>query len=179
MSKVNDSVLVERNIHTKLSGLLLEGEKEFFMCPYDLLESIVDLIVNNDDEENEMVNKIIDTVYKLKQTAFNSTDWMQGIPEDMFKETIELKQVDQKLITFDVTSWTDEHKKEFVANCVKEYIKQQDKVDQEYQILWKSFQSFLLSQLSIPKSKFKSTEWKEPIKKVIQTEKQLTIKWKS
>ncbi len=84
--KVNDATLAERNIHTKLNGLLIDNEKEFFMCPFNLLVNIVDVIVNNDQEENELVNSIIETVYKLKNIQFNPSDWMTGIPEGAFAE---------------------------------------------------------------------------------------------
>lgn len=141
--RVNDSVLVERNIHTKLKGLLLEGEKEFFMCPFDLLENIVDVIVHNDDEENQLVNKIIDTVYKLKQSVYDSKDWMTGIPENAFKETLMITAGEEET-KLDITNWTEQHKKEFISKCILEYIKQKDKVNQDYQMLWRTFQPFII-----------------------------------
>lgn len=177
--KVNDCVLVEKNIHTKLNGLLLEGEKEFFMCPYDLLESIVDLIVNNDDEENDMVNKIVETVYKLKQNAFNAIEWSQGIPEDIFKEKLLITNGEEKIAELDITQWSETHKKEFIANCLGEYVKQQNKIDKEYTLMWKAFQEFLFKQLSIPRSKFKSTEWKPFVKEEIGKKDKLSIKWRA
>jgi hypothetical protein len=60
--KVNDCSLVEKIIHKKLKGLLVKGDQEIFMCPYDLLENLVNVIVNNDDNHNRLVNSIIDTV---------------------------------------------------------------------------------------------------------------------
>jgi hypothetical protein len=176
---VNDSVLVERNIHAKLNGLLLEGEKEFFMCPYDLLESIVDVIINNDDEENNMVNKIVDTVYKLKRIAFKSEDWAQGIPEDIFKETLTIAAGDEKLAELDISEWGEQRKQEFVGFCIKEYIKENNSLNEEsFQIMWKTFQTFLVAQLPIVKSKFKATEWKAFVKEEAKKEK-LQIKWRS
>ncbi len=177
--KVNDATLVEKNIHTKLSGLLVDGEKEFFMCPFNLLESVVDLIVHNDDEENETVNKIVDTVFKLKQIKFNSRDWVSGIPEGVFDEVFEMKQGDKNIANFNVTSWTEEHKKEFIDKCIQEYVKQQNKANQQYQIVWKAFQPFFIEQLNISKSKFRATEWKPEIKNAIEKKEQLSIKWKN
>jgi hypothetical protein len=176
--KVNDCVLVERNIHTKLRGLLIDGEKEFVMCPYDLLESIVDLIVNNDDEENDAVNKIVDVVYKLKQSAFNAVNWTQGIPDDIFVETLTIIQGDEKIADLDISAWSEVHKKQFVLTCLKEYIKIQNNInDDQFQIMWKTFQVFLAEQLPVPKSKFKVKEWK-PIVKEQADEENLTIKWR-
>ena len=177
--KVNDSVIVERVIHTKLSGLLLEGEKEYFMCPYDLLESLVNIVVNNDEEENELVNRIVDTVYKLKQAVYNSKDWMQGIPEGIFNEILTITDGSETLAQLDTTLWTESNKKEFISRCLKEYIKEQDKVNQDYQMLWKTFQTFLVKQLSIPKYQFKATEWKSFVKDEINKKEKLSIKWRS
>ncbi len=176
--KVNDSTLVERNIHTKLNGLLIEGEKEFFLCPFNLLESTVDLIIHNDDQENEMVSKIIDTVYRLKQVQFNSTDWTEGIPENAFEEKLLITQGDEKLAELDVTRWNEAAKQQFVAHCIKEYVKQENNMNEdEFQIIWKTFQTFLFNQLNIPKNKFKSTDWKQTVKDEVKKEK-LSIKWR-
>ena len=175
--KVNDSTLVERNIHTKLKGLLVEGEREFFICPFDLLTSLIDMIVNNDDEENKQVNKIIDTVYKLKQSIFNPRNWMAGIPEDKFKETLTITNGPEET-QLDVTNWTEQHKREFISKCVQEYVKQQDKVNKDYQMLWKTFRVFLVEQLSIPKFKFKVKDWKPLIKEEVNKKDKLSIKWR-
>ncbi len=177
--KVNDAVLVEKIIHNKLSGLAVKGEKEIFLCPYDLLENLVDIVINNDDEENEVINKIIDIVFKLKQIKFNTEDWMSGISENTFKETLEITQNDQKLIEFNATNWSDENRKVFIENCVQEYIQMQNKVNQSYVIIWKAFQLFLIEKLSIPKYKFKVSEWKDAVKETVSKEKQLCIKWRN
>ncbi len=177
--KVNDSVLVERNIHTKLNGLLLEGEKEFFMCPYDLLENIVDVIIHHDDEENDIVNKIVETVYRLRQVAFVPKDWVQGIPENIFKETLTIAVDDEKLVELDVSAWDESRKQKFVGFCIKEYIKENNSLNEEdFQIMWKTFQTFLVAQLPITKSKFKVAEWKPFVKEEAKKEK-LQIKWRS
>ncbi len=176
---VNDSVLVERNIHAKLNGLLLEGEKEFFMCPYDLLENIVDVIIHHDDEENDIVNKIVETVYRLRQVAFESKDWVRGIHENIFKETLTIATGDEKLAELDVSKWDEQHKQKFVGFCIKEYIKVNNSLnEQDFQIMWKTFQTFLVAQLPIVKSKFKATEWKAFVKEEAKKEK-LQIKWRS
>jgi prophage antirepressor-like protein len=177
--KVNDCVIVERIIHNKLQGLVLRGEKEFFKCPYDLLVSIVDCIVHNDDEANELVNKIIDTVYRLKNAAFRSEDWTSGIPKDMFKETLTINDNTKPLIEFDISLWTEKNKKDFVEKCLEQYIQQQNKVNQDYELVWKSFQVYLRDQLKIPKSKFKVRDWKDAVRNQIQKKDKLSIKWRN
>jgi hypothetical protein len=182
--KVGDSLAVERNIHSKLRGLLLQGEKEFFLCPYDLLESVVDMIVHDDDEQTDMVNRIIDSVYRLKEKAFTVTDWMCGLPKGVFNERLALVDEDNnKLMEFNVTNWSVEHKQSFVSSCLKQYITQRYNMeeldDNQYQLMWKTFQAFMVSQLSIPKHQFKASEWKPIVKEYVDKEKSLTIKWRS
>jgi hypothetical protein len=163
---VHDSVLVENTIHRKLNGLLLEGEKEFFMCPYNLLFDLVELVIRHDDQENESVNRIIDIVYNLKQHALNATDWLAGIPEDAFNETLSIAIDDQKLVELDVTTWT---RKQFAYRCVMDYKNEQDEIDTEnFCILWNIFQSYLIQQLTIPKYKFRALEWRHLIKSASQ-----------
>ncbi len=180
--KVNDATLVERNIHTKLNGLLIDNEKEFFMCPFNLLVNIVDVIVNNDQEENELVNSIIETVYKLKNIQFNPSDWMTGIPEGAFAEVFTIQHNDQTPVVLDISNWTTRHKKDFIDRCIQEYVAQQNKVDQEYQMCWKTLQKYIYDQLSaqltIPRSKFKVTEWKPYVKDCVDDKENLSIKWR-
>ncbi len=180
--KVNDATLVERNIHTKLNGLLIDNEKEFFMCPFNLLVNIVDVIVNNDQEENELVNSIIETVYKLKNIQFNPSDWMTGIPEGAFAEVLTIQHNDQTPVVLDISNWTKQHKKDFIDRCIQEYVTQQNKVDQEYQMCWKTLQKYIYDQLSaqltIPRSKFKVTEWKPYVKDCVDDKENLSIKWR-
>ncbi len=180
--KVNDATLAERNIHTKLNGLLIDNEKEFFMCPFNLLVNIVDVIVNNDQEENELVNSIIETVYKLKNIQFNPSDWMTGIPEGAFAEVFTIQHNDQTPVVLDISNWTKQHKKDFIDRCIQEYVTQQNKVDQEYQMCWKTLQKYIYDQLSaqltIPRSKFKVTEWKPYVKDCVDDKENLSIKWR-
>ncbi len=180
--KVNDATLVERNIHTKLNGLLINGEKEFFMCPFNQLSNIVGAIVRNDDEENEIVNSIIELVYSLKNRQFSHLDWMVGIPEDTFAEVLTIQQGNQVPVVLDISNWTTQHKKDFIDRCVQEYVVQQNKVDQEYQMCWKTLQQYIFAQLStqltIPRSKFKVNDWKPFVKDCVGDKENLSIKWR-
>lgn len=183
--KVYDCVLVEKNVHTKLHGLLLDGEYEFFMCPYDLLVSIIEMIIFNDDKENEMVNRIIDTVYSLKQKAFNAIDWTSGIPADAFAENMQLVINDtddtevKELAKFDVSDATDEQKQEFISECLLAYKRTiQQPTEASIKIVWKAFQGFLITRLSIPKSHFKSRVWRPLVKEEEKNNSNLQIKWR-
>jgi prophage antirepressor-like protein len=177
--KVNDSALVESIIHKKLNGLRPEKKSEFFMCPFDLLVSIVDLVVNNDDAENDVVNNIIDTVYKLKQTAFSSIDWMAGLPEDIFNEDIKMIENNKEIAKFDVTTATNEQKQNFVKECIEAYKRTIQQPNEAAQcIVWKAFQGFMIQKLNVPKSQFKATTWKPLLKTEEKNNNQLQIKWR-
>ncbi len=176
--KVNDSALIEKYIHTKLSGLLVEGERELFICPFNILHSLVDLIIHNDDEENEQINRVIETVYNLRRKQFSADDWMDGIPEDIFKEQLTIMDGDEKVLEMDVSRWPESRKKEFIAFCFKEYIKMNNGGNEEdFQIAWKTFMSFMIGQLSVPRSQFRIMDWKPLVKTEAKKEK-LAIKWR-
>ncbi|MEI7838724.1 MAG: GIY-YIG nuclease family protein, partial [bacterium] len=74
--KVGDCVAVEHYVHRALNGLLINGEKEFFLCPYDLLENIVDVIVNDNGNHSGLINSVIDTVNNLRIS--NTYNWTKG-----------------------------------------------------------------------------------------------------
>lgn len=156
--KVNDSAVTENYIHRKLKGLLVHDEKEFFVCPYDLLENIIEVIITNDDTHNNLINSIIDTVYKLKCSNYSADRWMSGIDASIFREEYQLiTSGDEIKASFDVTSATEEQKKAFVAQCIQAY---KTTIEDPNKILWKTFQAFLISQLNLPKSKYRALEWK-------------------
>lgn len=184
--KVNDAALVENIIHKKLNGLRPNKQSEFFMCPYNLLVSVVELIVRNDDEENNTVNAIVETVYRLKQKVLRPNDWMFGLPEDTFTENMQLVAgPGQNVVAkFDVTNATEDQKKVFVKQCIDAYqktIRQQENVAAEEiatTIVWKAFQGYLIQQLDVPKSKFKATMWRPLIKAEEKKDDKLLVKWR-
>jgi hypothetical protein len=165
--KVNDSVAAENYIHRKLKGLLVNGEKEFFVCPYDLLESLIDTIINNDITHNDLVNSVIDTVYKLKCVNYTPDRWMTGIDQTIFREEFQLidssdeSKDPQIMAKFDVSLATDTQKKLFISGCMEAY---RTTISEPNNIIWKTFQEYLKTQLhiqhQIPKYKYKSLQWK-------------------
>ena len=157
--KVNDSVAVENYIHRKLKGLLVKNEKEFFLCPYDLLENIIDVIVNNDDNNNNLIDSIVDTVYQLKGFQ-NSPCWTRGIDINIFNEEYKLictGDEDEDKAVFNVTTASPEQKKAFVSECVKAY---KETIEEPNKLIWKNFQAYFIPLLNLPKYKYKALEWK-------------------
>jgi hypothetical protein len=83
---------------------------------------------------------------------------MNGIDTSIFREEYQLVSSDDELkASFDVTSSTEAQKKAFVAQCVQAY---KTTIEEPNKILWKTFQAFLITQLNLPKSKYKALEWK-------------------
>lgn len=180
--KVHDAVLVENRIHKKLKGLMLAGEKEFVMCPFNLLDEAVKRIVENDDLENEMVDHIVDDVINLRMKAFNPEQWLHGLDMNVFKETISITMGDEKE-ELDVTRWDETRKRNFVAFCIKEYIKEDNRINEDQfnsvEIIWKTFQTFLMNNLPISrKCDFKAMEWRPLVKEEAEKER-CVMKWKS
>lgn len=76
--KVFNATQVEKHIHSKLSALVVEGEREFFRCPYITLVSLVELMVRNDDTENIMADRAVDTLLSLRKTP-SPDAWTLGL----------------------------------------------------------------------------------------------------
>lgn len=184
--KVNDSVLMESVIHKKLNGLRPDKKSEFFMCPYDLLFDIVDMIIQFDDEENESVNKLIDAVFKLKQKEFKYLDWTSGFDMSIFEDNMKLienitdndgNEVEVKHAEFNITTANQKQKDAFIRDCMLAYQKN-ILIPQKLTILaWSVFQSHLIKKLNIPKSKFKALEWRQSFKEIAENE-EISIKIK-
>jgi hypothetical protein len=173
--KVNDSVLVESVIHKKLAGLRPDKKSEFFMCPYDLLHDIVDMIIRFDDEENEAVNKLIDAVFKLKQKEFKYLDWTTGLDMTIFEDTMKLIEnsdgEEVKRAEFNITTATKEQKDAFVKDCMLAYQKNILIPKKLTVLMWSAFQTHLIEELNIAKSRFKALEWRDSFKAIAKKEK--------
>jgi phage anti-repressor protein len=168
--KVNDSQLIEKNIHKKLNGLLVKGDKEFFMCPYNLLEDLLDVIVNDDTNHNNLVNSIIDTVNGLRTTNYDSNAWTTGIDMSIFTEEIILvvqndDREDNVQARFDTTLATEQQKQDFVAKCVDVY---KQTIQDPQTLVWVNFTKFLFSQVNLSKKKYLAREWKPRFNQVME-----------
>lgn len=166
--RVGDSKVVEGYIHNKLKGLLLHGETEFYLCPYNLLEAAVEAIVEHDTADSEHVNRVIDLVYSLRAKNFSQQDWTQGIPAEFFEEEkkeeaapapappaqpaiVELKQAEETLASFDTANMTEEQRKNFVNCCMILYRYTTGNQQAVSAVVWTAFQAVLIEQLNIAK----------------------------
>ena len=141
--KVNDATSMEAYIHKKLRGLIIDGEKEFFLCPFDLLENVIDIIINNDIIYNNTINTIIDTVLKLRIKDYNANDWMRNIKPDTFNEEMQLIIPGEPVeiqSRFDITNATEIQKEEFIKKCIDAY---KETIVEPNQLAWKLIQPIL------------------------------------
>lgn len=170
--KVGDSALVEKNVHGKLRGLLLQGEQEFFMCPYRLLLKLVSFLVRHDNRDNEAVNTVIEAVDHLRRKKFDSSDWTEGIPEEFFADELEEKAppvvrvsaAGNVLAEFDLSDYTAEEQRAFVEACVRDFVA----LRRARSLVWTSFQQFLVERLRGPKKAFRALEWRKVAKEVAE-----------
>lgn len=174
--KVNSAVLVEGIIHRKLDGLRPSKGNEYFLIPFDCLVDIIELIIDFDQQENEQVNRIVDTAFRMKRLGASKCDWASGLDMSVFDETLRLMDDDQKeLAQFDVTIATEEQKRQFIRQCLEAY----QATIQAPMIVWTAFQSFLKKQLSqggLKAQDYKSKDWKEIVKHE-GANGQLSIQW--
>jgi hypothetical protein len=163
--KVNDSKVLEKLIHKKLVGLLVNGDKEFFMCPYDLLENLLDVIVHDDGSHNKLVNGILDTVNGMRTDKYDSRKWISGINMNIFKDEMKLVvsnvDVNEIQASFDITYATELQKKEFVSKCIDAY---KQTIQDPNLLVWSQFTKYLFTQLPITKKNYLSRDWKPHFK---------------
>jgi phage anti-repressor protein len=161
--KVNNSVNMESNIHSLLNGLLIKGEKEFFMCPFDLLEITLNDIINDNGKYSSAINNIIDIVANLRLNDYNTDDWMRNIDPNIFKEELQLiipNSNNEIQVKFDISQATDIQKQEFIKQCYESY---KNTITEPNMLVWKLFQPVLkqlIKDNNNPITKYKATEWK-------------------
>ena len=102
--KTYDDTL-EKNIHTYLQEF--RNEREFFKCPYYLLEKIVKQVVNNSNMDFETVNEIIKDVNNINSEPDSELKYVKGFDMKVFnKEQVKpekvkiVKNSDEKLTNF-------------------------------------------------------------------------------
>jgi len=190
--KVGDSKLTERILHTKLRGLALKNETEWFNCPFNMLVDLINIVLEEDEQLNDFVNKIIDLVSHLKVERWNPGKWTAGLDMAVFSlpEPQEMKLISQgdekqeEVARFDMTAASPEQKQAFVRECLEVYRKtiEQPRQLAEVQVLqisWKCFQGFIQQQLGVPKKQFKASEWKKHVQQEAAGDKQLAIQWRN
>jgi len=166
---VGDCVAVENYVHRSLNGFLIQGEKEFFLCPYNILIEILDVIVNDNGSHTSFIDCRIDLVNNLRIS--NSIIWTKELDENKFKDEYKLiclGDQDQDKAIFDVSTFSEQGKREFILNCIKAYKEQKEKEEQNTIVTWKEFQPFLKPLLNLnKKSAYRATEWKNIFNSVI------------
>jgi len=188
--QVNNSKITEARIHQKLENLRIEGEKEFFLIPFNLLKDVVDLIVNNDDTENERINNVIDTVCKLRIKSLENTEdiWLEGLDINIFNEHRKIIKMisneeddsDNVIHKFDVSNATEEQKQNFILGCIEAYARNIPKDDNDKKIiLWREFSQFIQSKINICKRLFKTREWRMITQEVTKDSDELAIKYRA
>lgn len=177
--KVFDATLLERNIHAKLSGLAVEGEREFFRCPFITLLNLVEIIVRNDDTENVLVDRTVDTVFDILKKKTGSDTWVLGLDTEAHwpRKTDDSAEVHMRLTVsestagsceddeevelanFNVTNTSTEDRRAFINACVVAYrriiLKQKEQTDgttpdrHKFPLIWTAFQPYLKKWLGI------------------------------
>jgi len=84
--KVNDSLAINHYIHKKLKGFAARKGSEFFICQYNLLKQIIELIIDGDESYSDIINSIIDDMYNFKSSNHLIADWTRGITCNMYPE---------------------------------------------------------------------------------------------
>jgi prophage antirepressor-like protein len=156
------------------------SNKELYMMHYICLSKIIDFVINHYNEENEEINIFIRDIVRTM------TELDPVIPQPLTLNGIEILQIhdgeEVKRDVFDTSMFTDDEKQNFVASCMKEYIKAKHSTNDEMiQLAWTTFRVFFIEQMKIPTYKFRLCKWKDYLKKETEREilgKKISIKWK-
>ena len=110
----------------------------------------------------DLIDSVVNHINNLRTETYTISQWIDGIDMDIFKEEFQLVS-DTQIIQakFDMTMATEDQKREFVEKCIQSY---KDTIENQNQLVWKTFQLFLISQLQIPKYKFKAMDWRSHFK---------------
>jgi len=197
--QVNNSTLAEKCLHDGLKGLRPSMDSEFFMCPYHLLEGIIDEFVENNCRFNDSVNRLIDAVYQLKLKVFDELDWIKGLDMSAFVAQTESVQVPTNCLalvergtvkeTISYDDLTDDQRREIVSRCIMAFrsqresvlLQQAQPVPDVFALSWKAFQATLLQHLmkeyGISKRQFKAMAWRASVKEVVKGSQTLAVTW--
>jgi len=94
--KTYDAGLLEKTIHTLLNSLRPVKNREFFMCPYNLLVDIISNVAENNEMNFDLANNIIRAVHKIKNEPDSETKYTVGLPMDIFEpKSVITKQIKQ------------------------------------------------------------------------------------
>lgn len=185
--KVHNSVAVEAYIHKSLAPLRRDSDHEFYMAPFHLLKRVVELIIDNDSDVCDEINKIIDFMESLRaeQTAAGADVWMNGIEEKVF----DIEEEKKSELPFKPTkelsvhaNWTAEQRKEYTAYSLCRYLADVTmNAAGQYVVVWREFQEYLLKQLvldyGLPKCHFQPKDWRDALR--AHGDRSIAIQWRS
>ena len=93
-----DASLLEKTIHTLLNSLIPIKNREFFLCPYNLLLRIVTNVAENNEMNFDLANNIIKAVHKIKNEPDSEIKYINGLDISVFesKKKFNKKEVIKK-----------------------------------------------------------------------------------
>lgn len=142
--KVNCASVVEKNIHQKLAGLRPSPQDEHFLCPFDLLHDIISIICDNDASQCEVVNKLIDTVARLRVQEFDERDWTRRVDMSVFDDALYIGIGKNTVALNDVSDWSEERKAKEVEAIFNMYQKHRQLAELQGHIIeWKDIASII------------------------------------
>ena len=181
------NLAINHYIHKKLKGFAARKGSEFFICQYNLLKQIIELIIDGDESYSDIINSIIDDMYAIKSSNHLIADWTRGITCDIYPENSTavvvaepiIEPIDEIIDEIIDNHVSDQIVDQVIATIVDNYVfnfaLSTDEQKKEYtlkcikdykttlnqsdEILWKKFQVYLIDQLEIPRYKFKSLKW--------------------
>jgi phage anti-repressor protein len=122
--KTYDSLALEKRCHSIFQNLRPTKKREYFLCVYDRLIRLLNIIADNMDKEINEVNEIVKIIYDKSDNK-----WTAGLNMNIFEPkvlSITISQgTESKTETVNITNMTDVEKLELAKKIIERFI--QDK----------------------------------------------------
>jgi hypothetical protein len=165
--KTHNATALERRCHWILQNLRPSDKREFFLCQWDTLIILLDLISENMDKEIDEVNTLVQEIYTTPNNNLEG-----ALDMSIFDHNTPLL-ITNNIAPIDITTLSTEDKRSLCILILEEYIQETKNMpnykfetdkDKLYnnlplEIRWSNIKEFFREKNNLNKT-FKKTEWR-------------------
>jgi hypothetical protein len=174
--KTHDATVLEKRCHAILANLRPTNTREYFLCVYDRLIQLLNIIADNMDKEIDEVNELVKIIYNK-----SDNNWTTGLNMNIFEPKVLLITISQgtesKTETINITNMNDTEKSELAKKIIEQFIQDKKGIsdydfetnknnlyeNKPIEIIWRNIRDYFKTK----HKGFKAGEWKPIFKNVI------------
>jgi hypothetical protein len=174
--KTHDSAALEKRCHSIFQNLRPTNKREYFLCVYDRLIQLLNIIADNMDKEINEVNDLVNIIYNKSDNK-----WTTGLDMNIFEPkvlSITISQgTESKTETINITNMTDVEKLELAKKVIEMFIQDKKGIpdydfetnknnlyeNKPIEIVWRNIRDYFKTK----HKSFKIGEWKPIFKNVL------------